>query len=236
MMIKIKNIIESLLYHFPNLFALIIGKRKYVNFEKQFYLRNIKRGDVVFDIGANIGYYSILFSKLCGKNGFVHCFEPVEDTFAILKKRLKDINNVKINNIGAGYITKQMTISYNPSDSEKSTLLNTSRSTEFHRLVSIQKLDEYGNTENIHKLDFVKCDVEGYEYHALLGMEELLRKFLPKISLEISVSKAERLRIISLLQQIGYIKFHKIEKNFPIYRPIVDDEPTDSYFYLYASS
>ena len=138
--------------------------------------------------------------------------------------------------IGAGYITKQMTISYNPTDNEKSTLLNISRSTGFHRSVSIQKLDDYGNTENIHKLDFVKCDVEGYEYHALVGMEELLRKFLPKISLEISVPKAERLRIILLLQQIGYTKFYKIEKNFPVYCPKVDDEPDGSYFYLYASN
>ncbi len=59
----------SWLLKFPKIYSFIFQRQKFINYEKLLYLKKINKGDVVFDIGANIGYFTVLFSKLCGKNG-----------------------------------------------------------------------------------------------------------------------------------------------------------------------
>jgi len=50
--------------------------------------RLVQRDSVVFDIGANIGYFTLLMSKLVGHNGQVHCFEPTTYAFKRLQKNM----------------------------------------------------------------------------------------------------------------------------------------------------
>jgi len=56
----------------------------------------IKEGDIVLNIGANIGYYTLLIARLVGSNGKVFAFEPDLNNFKILKKNI-EINNYKNN-------------------------------------------------------------------------------------------------------------------------------------------
>ena len=51
--------------------------------------KEIEQGNIVLDIGANIGYYTLIVAKLVGKNGKVFAFEPDPTNFALLKKILK---------------------------------------------------------------------------------------------------------------------------------------------------
>jgi hypothetical protein len=69
---------------------------------KKWIVDNYKPGWISFDIGANIGYYSILFSKLA-KNGFCYSFEPT-DTYELLEKNLEHnkVTNCRVNKIGIG--------------------------------------------------------------------------------------------------------------------------------------
>ena len=57
--------------------------------EKRLYLSLIREGDVVFDLGANLGYFTLLFSDLVGRGGEVHAFEPVPPTFARLRETIR---------------------------------------------------------------------------------------------------------------------------------------------------
>jgi len=66
----------------------------YEPFITDFFKSEIKKGDVVFDIGANIGYFTLIFAKLVGENGKVFAFEPSPDVFAILQKNV-EINGYK---------------------------------------------------------------------------------------------------------------------------------------------
>ena len=84
----------------------------------------IKPGMTVLDIGANIGFYSKLFSKLVGAEGRVYSFEPEEENFEYLKKNTKECNNVVINKMAVSdksgkmklYISDDLNVDHNVYD------------------------------------------------------------------------------------------------------------------------
>ena len=80
---------NSFLARNPILFKFLSRFRKSINYEKLLYLRKIKKGHTVLDIGANQGYYTSLFSILTGYKGQVHAFEPVPESFSKLEKLRK---------------------------------------------------------------------------------------------------------------------------------------------------
>ena len=226
----------SWLLRFPSVYAWLSSKRCSVNYEKLLYLRSIQKGDVIFDIGANIGYYSFLFSKLCGKNGFVHCFEPVPETYQLLVRTMENCKNAKANNLAAGDSEETLNMSYDPEDCEKASLVVDSTSTSSTRSVKVLPLDTYAEKIKLEKLNFIKCDVEGFELKALKGMKHTLAKHLPRLSLEITLDDETRKELVKLLMQLGYDSFYKIEKGFPVYDPKQDMKKQRDYFYLHATS
>ena len=66
---------------------------------KNFHLKSIKKGNIIFDIGANVGTFTELFSILCGSKGEVHCFEPITETYEALLRRTENLKNVHQNNV-----------------------------------------------------------------------------------------------------------------------------------------
>ncbi len=66
----------------------------YENVETQLFESHIKEGDVVLDLGANIGYFTLIAAKLVGVNGKVYAFEPDPTNFSFLKRNV-EINNYK---------------------------------------------------------------------------------------------------------------------------------------------
>ena len=223
------------LLRFPRLYAWLSLRRRAVNYEKALYLLSIGKGDVVFDIGANLGYYTFLFSKLVGAEGRVHCFEPVPTTYEKLLENIRSCENIRTNNIASGEKRGEAEIRYNSRDLEKASLLASSHKTDSSATVEVIPLDTYVDEADLHRLDFVKCDVEGYELYALRGMERTLRHFHPELSLEVTLPLDEEKALLSFLQDIGYDTFRKVEKSFPTYELNRENRPRD-YFYLHAFS
>ena len=142
--------------------------------ETEIVKKEIKKNDIILDIGANIGYYSLIFAQLTGKSGKVYSFEPDPTNFEILKK------NILINN-------HENVILENKAVSNKEGNLKLYLSTEnngMHRIypskwckdsidINSIKIDNY--FKNKQKIDFIKLDIEGAEYDALLGMESIIQ-------------------------------------------------------------
>ncbi|MDA9962747.1 FkbM family methyltransferase [Opitutales bacterium] len=227
---------HDIFIHFPRLYAFLCSWRRNPNFEKVLYLRTIKKNHVVFDIGANVGVHSKIFTKLTGKDGFVHCFEPVPETFQMLEDSLVKSENVKLNNLAAGDSETMMEIAYDPDDSEKATLLGQSTPTSSMRMVKVLPLDKYAREVKLQRLDFLKCDVEGFELNVLMGLKDTLAIHRPKISVEITLPQEQTLELVNLLESLGYDSFRKIEKGFPKYAPHEDILQEGDYFYLHAVS
>ena len=143
----------------------------------------IKEGDIVIDVGANIGFFTLFFRSLVGNTGKIIAFEPEKNNFDILKKNIEinNLQNIEIHNLGLGSENKnlRMLLSenvgehriYNENSSKSSSnsdIIN--ENTKFSD-VKVVRLDDYVKTAN-----FIKFDAEGYEIEILRGMPNLLKQ------------------------------------------------------------
>ena len=84
----------------------------------------VMQGDIIWDIGANIGVYTLIFSELTGKKGKVYSFEPHPDTFVKLKT-LSTKDNIEFLNLGLSNEKKQMLFS-NKANNELNSIVDES--------------------------------------------------------------------------------------------------------------
>lgn len=172
---------------------------------------NLGQGTVI-DIGANIGNHSIYFLKECGA-GKVIAFEPVAETFHILKKNI-EINGLEsravLYNCGVGETrSKAAYKEYDLNNIGGTTLYDTMDGS-----IEICSIDELELEENIV---LIKVDVEGYEEKVIKGALKTIRKNKPVIMLEAWDRSDTIENIIMILSDIGY-EFQFIEaENYIFY-------------------
>ena len=146
--------------------------------------QNISNGDLVMDIGANIGYFTLIMAKGIKENGKVFSFEPEPKNFELLKK------NVEINNY-SNVILEKKAIG-NKTGIAKLYLADRKNNifhSGMHRIfrsdlvsqisnpvsINIIKLDDYlQDLKFIKKIRLIKIDVEGAEFDVLKGMSKIL--------------------------------------------------------------
>jgi FkbM family methyltransferase len=133
----------------------------------------VKPGDVVVDLGAHIGYYTLLFSKLVGPTGRVIAFEPSPDTCAILRRNVANngLVNVTIENAGAGESSHSGVLHVGENRLDYHTGGEAGGNTVPIEVVALDAYFPEGAT-----VDFVKMDIQGAEPAALRGMERLLAR------------------------------------------------------------
>lgn len=143
--------------------------------ETAYFLRAVKPGDTFVDAGANVGYYTIIGSRLVGAKGKVYAFEPEPKNFALLEKnvRLDRLTNVVLEQKALS--NRQGVIQLFIADQNKGDHRIYQPEGESRPSVGVEavRLDEYfkGRTEGI---DVLKMDVQGAEGVILEGMTGLL--------------------------------------------------------------
>ena len=151
-----------------------------------FILSNVKSGDVVVDIGANIGYYTILMSKLVGNSGKVYAFEPGSENFELLSKNIKKNNctNVILENKTVSNETKTSVFYVSTKASSDHRIFQTKTNQKSKEIEQID-LDSYFEKIN-SKVDFVKCNIQGADFLAFKGMSRIVKNNDVKIMIEFS--------------------------------------------------
>mgnify|MGYP000318300651 CR=1 FL=1 len=138
----------------------------------ELFKKVVKKRDIVVDIGANIGYYTLLASKLVGENGKVYAFEPETENYRLLLKNI-EINNAKnVIPLQKAVSNKRGTIKLYLHKHNPGAHSIVSKSKEFIEVESIT-LDEFFGMNS--KVDVVKIDIEGGEMLALLGMSKIIK-------------------------------------------------------------
>jgi FkbM family methyltransferase len=189
---------------------------------------------VFLDIGANIGWYSMLVNKEV-KNSVIHAYEPCKETYN------RFVFNCILNN--AKYIDIK---SYGLSDEEgekpfyKNKILSGNSSLEPLTANHTLEYSYFRRLDNIEfgRIDFIKCDVEGAEYLVLKGAENTIRKHKPIIMVEL-VDKWMKCfnysikDVVDFMKSIGY-SCHMLENgtlipvmDMPVYNKI-------NYFFVYG--
>ncbi len=137
-----------------------------------------KEGEVVIDIGAHIGKYTILSSKFVGKAGKVVAIEADPDTFQILKRNivLNNLTNVLPLNY-AVFSTRTRIKLYDQSTASakyNSLILTRTAQTEKYAEVNADTLDSILQINEINEVNWIKIDVEGAEFEVLKGATKTL--------------------------------------------------------------
>ena len=173
-------------------------------------------GAVLFDVGANVGLYTLVGSRRVGATGHVYAFEPSSRERAILEQNVtrnhcdnatvipaavSDRAGTGTLRIAAGQHRGQNTLA--------PTFAYPSVSVAREEPVSLVSLDDLWRTRTVRRPDVLKIDAEGSELHVLRGAASLLRDSMPVVMLEINdtlleASGASRAAVEQLLTSLGY--------------------------------
>ncbi len=138
----------------------------------------IKPGMVVVDVGAHIGYFTRIFSKLTGGDGLVYAFEADPAIFQLLKKNTKHFRNTRLYQLAITDRAGTIDFYHSEEKSGCGSVLPIAP-VEFRRRkiqASANSLDAILAKEGVTRVDFIKMDIEGGEPTALRGMRKILEK------------------------------------------------------------
>jgi FkbM family methyltransferase len=149
-----------------------------------FIKSKLTSNSVFLDIGANIGQHSLFASRFCKQ---VYTFEPITKLYNQIQKSIaiNQYSNIQTYNCGLGNTESKKPI-YSFTGNMGASSLISSENRFLYQTVNIKRLDDFCIKEGITKANFIKIDVEGYEYEVLLGAEQFILKNKPNILLEYS--------------------------------------------------
>jgi FkbM family methyltransferase len=180
-------------------------------------LSHLKPEMTFIDVGAQLGYFTLLASWLVGESGHVHSFEPTLNTFNLLTFNTQSKPNIHLNRVAVASGRGTAVLNdYGPSLSAFNSIYDAklpdrtrpARADRF--LVETISIDEY-LSENIVAPDFIKIDAENADYDILTGMGETLSRFKPVLSVEVGDNDIEGVPlskdIVRFLVHRGYQPF-----------------------------
>jgi FkbM family methyltransferase len=148
-------------------------------------------GAVAIDVGANVGAHTLTFARLVGPTGRVLAFEPNPAIHNRLVQNvgLNPLAHVQVFGCALGDATATLELRVPKADSGEASnpgLASLVALETPHDLVkvAVRRLDDVIPEAGLQRLDVVKIDVQGYEYHTLQGMPDAIRRFAPAIIFE----------------------------------------------------
>ncbi len=145
----------------------------------------MKPGSVVFDVGANIGQYSLLASKLVGEGGQVYAFEPSPDVLNKLQENIKLNSAENIEVVAKAVTAKSGRMQFYTASEQGNQGVGSLLPAEAYRAhtrsadsidVEALTLDDFCEDRGIERVDFLKIDVEGFDLEVLKGAGKLMER------------------------------------------------------------
>ena len=180
---------------------------------------NVFSGNIVVDLGANIGYFTCLLAKIVGEGGKVFAFEPDPRNLKLLRRNIQenDYKNVIIADKAVSDVNGSCTL-YSSQKKFGANRIFESKKNQTRDFIPIKSeticLDDYFEKQNLlKKIDFIKIDVEGSEFRAFNGMKKILElNNNLKIFTEIAPSLLEDAgssgkQVLDFLQEHKFINF-----------------------------
>lgn len=218
---RIRTKLRSVLFTIFNRIENNNNANFFKNGEERFlndYFATLSGPVTLLDIGGNIGEYSEIIVSQCHNrniNYSLHIFEPTQSCFSLLEKKFKSNKRVHLNNIGASDSITSAYIYYDAEESGFASLYQrdlSSAKINFNKKekVSLIRLDNYFEKNDITLIDFMKIDIEGHEIAAFKGMGKYLNgDFIKAIQFEYGGvnldSKTTLCEIYNILEGSGFV-------------------------------
>ena len=181
----------------------------------------VHEGDIVIDIGAHVGYYTLLMAQLVGENGKVYSFEPDPVNFQLLKKsvEINGFENVVLIQKAVSNITDKVKLFLGDDDSAINRIYDAKLGDAKESIdVESVTIDEYFK-EDDELVNFIKIDSEGSEVKIINGMKQFLSRnqelvmmteFFPFL---IKKSGDEPNQYLKSLEEFGFSLYNILDKN-----------------------
>lgn len=219
---KGKSLIEKEVTYFStNAFSLFLNVNEFTQCNHYLEAPNaeliklvIKGGNTFIDIGANVGFFSLLASQHFGQ---VLSFEPTPTTIQSFKRNIASNNIDNVDLVECGLSDKEgiMTFNENPLNAGGNSLeelnedmVDHSQRTDWASYeIEVSTFDKIISNRSIKSIDLVKIDVEGHEPNVIKGSLLALNKFQPLVFIEIGRQKSHLKKILEVIPEI-YKPYH----------------------------
>lgn len=151
-------------------------------YETQLLMGLLSQGDVFLDIGANIGYYSLIGADCVGDTGNVVSFEPEVNNFKILQKNIEHYSFKQVQTVNMG-LANQVGSSqlYLSEDNFGDHQLFPEDDSRLRQEIKLTRADDFFG--ELPQVNCIKMDVQGSEYEVVTGMKHLIARSLPNLSI-----------------------------------------------------
>lgn len=213
---------------------------QYEKEDSEMLYKLVSDNDTIFDIGANIGWYSNhLSKKLPGST--IYSFEPIPETYAQVKKNteLNQSKNIHLNNFAFADKKQTLTFFYSPTVTGASSSVNITENSNMVKLeCEANTIDHFVKEKNIDKIDFIKCDVEGAEFFVYKGGAESISKYKPIVFTEMLRKWAAKFNyhpndIIAFFKQFGYNCYTSHNGKLILTNTVTEETLETNFFFLH---
>lgn len=185
----------------------------------------IKPNSTVLDIGANIGWYTVIVSHLVGNNGKIYAVEADQENINILEKNLllNNINNVKTHRYAAADYDGVINFYKNPENYGDHSISSCTYircfvvDENYSSPIQVPciRLDTLLTFEEFSNVSLIKMDIQGGECRALAGLEKHLKQYRPPILVEYSPAHiyhadSSPFELFAFIDKNGYLPYRII--------------------------
>ena len=171
----------------------------------------IKQDDLIIDIGAHIGLFTIYASQFCN-NGKIYCYEPIKENYDLLVQNI-ELNNIKNTTIFQKAVTDKSSIAriFLNKDSAAHSIFNESK---MYVDIESTSLKDIFESNKIEKCDLLKLDCEGSEYIILNSLSDFYFHHIKKIVLEYHMADTKPELLENLIKKLRKFDYKlDIKKN-----------------------
>ena len=181
-----------------------------IDYQDIYHLKRIIRpGDYCIDIGAHLGYFAMELSRLAGPQGKVFAIEPISKFYNTLKALADSskVNNIILYRYAMGgeeaWVEMGIPRINNVKKYAYARIMRTSNFLEYVESEQVKNVSGDELFEQLPRLDFIKCDVEGLELSVFRSFLRVIQKFKPVILCELG-DPQDRKKMLDLLSPVGY--------------------------------
>jgi FkbM family methyltransferase len=170
----------------------------YEPIESYLFSTLIQPGWTVFDVGANVGQYSLMASTAVQSQGAVHAFEPIPQNYMRASEHItmNNLTNIQLNTFAAWHEETELELGQSADMTDNAGTFSVGAKVASAAIafrVKAKSLDQYVSEQGVSKVNLVKMDIEGAELSALRGFQSTLKRDRPIVLMEINPAACKQM-------------------------------------------